>query len=370
MKKTVTITILFFVFFLSININYIYCTELFSDGFESGDFSAWSSTGGTDTRSVITTDPYDGSYHMDSDIDGSGTPDNAYAEKIFSQSYSIIYGQAYFKISALPDDSGETYQLIQFRSSIGYIVVGGIKNVDGTNCKFRLYVNSGGGTEVIGTSIVQTNVYYQVEMYIKIDGTNGEAKLWVDGTLECSMSGDTDDQGNVDRIRVGQIRSTASVAHHIYTDKVTVSDTYVGGGQSYSRTANLSFSWSGNLDRIWTLERIKNLSLNFIFSFDRVWNLERIKSLPITFSANLDRTWTLSRVISETITFVFNAYGRTGLMFSRTINLILNFNINIPISRVYYIPDIYATKGYVLATLFLIALICLPIITLIWMERK
>jgi len=89
-----------------------YFTELFNDGFESGDFSAWV-TGGSGTTTIIE-DPV---HHGDYAAQGVGT--QAYWFKQLASSYSDLYFRGYIRLSSVSTyadiakihDSTTTYTL-------------------------------------------------------------------------------------------------------------------------------------------------------------------------------------------------------------------------------------------------------------------
>ena len=70
------------------------------------------------------------------------------------------------------------------------------------------------------------NVYYCIEMRVKVDGSAGVAQAWIDGVNKIDVSGlDTDNYGNIDRIYVGQMYNVNS---DIYIDDAVVADAYIG----------------------------------------------------------------------------------------------------------------------------------------------
>jgi hypothetical protein len=81
-------------------------TTIFSDGFESGDFSAWSSASGASgtSRSVCEAGAFHGDYGCRVDVDGSAP---AYADssvvRQFTASYSEFYVRFYFRVLSAAD---------------------------------------------------------------------------------------------------------------------------------------------------------------------------------------------------------------------------------------------------------------------------
>ncbi|MFN3329236.1 MAG: hypothetical protein ACK40U_10400, partial [Fervidobacterium pennivorans] len=64
MKKQLTIITFFLIISLILPfVNPVFATEIFSDGFESGDFSAWTGTAqSSGTVTVVTENPHHGTY--------------------------------------------------------------------------------------------------------------------------------------------------------------------------------------------------------------------------------------------------------------------------------------------------------------------
>lgn len=73
---------------------------IFSDGFESGGFGAWSGSGYTtgETRSVVTIRRYDGKYSAFFSSNGWGGSEKAYVYKTIASS-SDLYARGYYYVS-------------------------------------------------------------------------------------------------------------------------------------------------------------------------------------------------------------------------------------------------------------------------------
>jgi hypothetical protein len=210
---------------------------LFNDGFESGDFDAWNGTQTTtnDNATVISLDPYDGTYHAKYQTNSvaSGTK-YAYSYITLATPISEVYARAYFYIvDGLPlDDNGDRFGLIAFE-------------VNGQlQCTFR--VHRSGGTDrfnivgLNGTSTVQKSTdavypthgqWYCIEFFIKVHNTQGEYRAWINGVEQITITNlDTTYHGKgVNRIRIG-LTSTINVQHTVivYCDAVAASSRPIG----------------------------------------------------------------------------------------------------------------------------------------------
>jgi hypothetical protein len=214
-------------------------TELFSDGFESGDFSAWTGTstgsgaGISGTMSVQSTIKHHGTYAAKSYL-----PENSDAwatcYKNFATSYSIMYARAYIQFDALPS-SGQHRQISPCIMDVNaaYHLSSVFLFNDNGNYKWELRYKTNTVNENIANSAAETinaNQWYCIESYFKgaNDGT-GEVKLWVDGVLKISVTGLNNGNVLAERLETGGWQNgSVYPAVNIYIDCVVVADTYIG----------------------------------------------------------------------------------------------------------------------------------------------
>ncbi|MDH5313022.1 MAG: hypothetical protein OEW66_04170, partial [Actinomycetota bacterium] len=79
-------------------------TPVFSDGFESGDLSAWTTTGGFETR---TTPVHTGSYS------GVNTTNDGWVSKEFSTQYTELYARVWLNVLSQQD----TFRMLKFQTA-------------------------------------------------------------------------------------------------------------------------------------------------------------------------------------------------------------------------------------------------------------
>lgn len=187
--------------------------EIFSNGFEEGDFSAWTGTGGA--PAVVSSWVHCGSYACE-----CGPNENVYYD--FTP-MSEAYARFYFNFTTAPGASGqlEVADLFVISRDNGIRVL--VYN-DGGTLKWRISVlNSGLGTTVdtADSPNPAVNTVYCVELYWKA-GTAGGAKLYVDDALVLTTSATTRAQ-NVDRLKLKNYNVGAN-----YFDCVVLADAYVG----------------------------------------------------------------------------------------------------------------------------------------------
>jgi len=211
---------------------------LFKDGFECGDFSAWNGTYTTvsDNATVASTHPYVGVYHgrFQTGAIVSGVK-YAYSYVDLSQAVSEVYARGYcYIVDGLPldDNNDDRLGLIAFE-------VGGQ-----LQCTFRIH-HSGGVDKfnivgLNGTGSVQKSTdavypvegrWYCLEFYIKVHGTRGEYRAWINGLEQLAITNlNTAFLGTgVSRVRFG-LTYTSNVQHsvEVYYDSVVISTRYVG----------------------------------------------------------------------------------------------------------------------------------------------
>jgi len=185
-------------------------TEIFSDGFESGNFSAWTSTTGTPTTQGTTV--HHGLYAMK--VDATTT----YATKTFASAKTLIYARLYIRFSGLP-------------TSGGYIRVFGNTVPDWSPVTIEVCNDAGTikwRVRIVSTYLAATgpsvDTWYCIEF--KADASDDTWEFFVDGS---SVLNGTDFQStNSTGIQVGIFGFSGSVTWNTFFDCVVVADAYIG----------------------------------------------------------------------------------------------------------------------------------------------
>jgi hypothetical protein len=206
-------------------------TTYFADGFESGNFGAWTGTGVTssETATVANTMPHHGTYSAKFTSNGNLGTERAYCYKSLTSS-SELYARGYFNVksSGISNNDNRFYLLILRAGGIP-VAFAGWRQVNGV-VKWNLIVRQGTGwVNAYSTTIPVLNQWYSVELHWKKDGVNGLGELWVNGALACSITGkNTNAYGDVTRLDIGlpEIYNCASTA--VYSDCIKVATTYIG----------------------------------------------------------------------------------------------------------------------------------------------
>jgi hypothetical protein len=195
---------------------------LFQDGFESGNFNAWTtnSGAGTHTQTVESSNPHHGSFDAKFT---AGANSEAWSQKNLGSAYPVLYFQQYIKLASLPTSGTRLY-------------LGTIQNTNSNNNVDVFIENSGSQyywgayTSINGAeyydresapSNPRTGVYYCVETCR--DATISRTKLWVDGSLKVDAS--RPHIGNANNVYSG-ISYTSNTAT-VYVDCAKLSTTYI-----------------------------------------------------------------------------------------------------------------------------------------------
>ena len=203
---------------------------IFSDGFESGDFSAWDEVQayGGSSFSVESSAALHGQYGAL----GDSTGDVCFASKNVGDNFTeywVRFNAKLLIVGGDTDDFGHLFYVFNnvprsaFQIST-WVVVGGLE--------LRMRPHRDGGGEVWMTGVpVELNRSYAVEAYIKVasapEATDGVAKFYVDGDLIDTQTGiDNNSRGPLRHARVWIKRLSASSLTRIkaQVDDVAVAD--------------------------------------------------------------------------------------------------------------------------------------------------
>ena len=199
---------------------------IFQDGFESGNFSAWTGTtiyGATLT--VVAEKPHHGTYSAKATI----TSNNGYASfyKDFSSPPTTVHARFYVYISSLTVSSGGYFDVGSWwdaSASVAFFTL----RVYGTSRQLQIvyYVGSTSYTATSSTTLA-LNTWHCLEMKYVKSSTAGEYRVWLNGAEVTALT-----QTNKNTIytpyRWRSIRATLSMTGTIYHDCVVIADTYIG----------------------------------------------------------------------------------------------------------------------------------------------
>ncbi|HEY6074068.1 MAG TPA: metallophosphoesterase, partial [Anaerolineales bacterium] len=176
---------------------------IFSDGFESGDLSAWTSnSNGLGDLSASAGAAIVGGFGLSALINDNTsmyvTDDTPNVEPVYRSrfyfdpnSISMVSGDTHFIFTGY---SGTTTAVLRiaFRSSSGaYQIRGNLLNNSGT------WINTSWFTI--------SDAPHFIETYWRSDATNGGLTLWIDGVQKADLTGVANDTRRIDRVQLGAV---------------------------------------------------------------------------------------------------------------------------------------------------------------------
>jgi hypothetical protein len=212
-------------------------TEDFEDDFETGNLSNWSgyraSTGETIGASSYRS--YLGAYGGRATTNGDGGVEYAYTYQRLSSSELYVRGLFYVAQSGLVQD-GDRFYLMALQSGQTTLASLGWRVIDG-QVKWFLAVNGADGWTInysSDSSIPAPNKWYSIQLYWKMDATNGESKLWIeqpywlDNSPVCQVTNkNTAANGPTNEIRVGLPTVSYCDKTAVYYDNIKTSNAYI-----------------------------------------------------------------------------------------------------------------------------------------------
>jgi hypothetical protein len=147
---------------------------IFSDGFESGNFSAWTKSKGL---VVENTAVHAGTYAAEGNLNNT----SGYAQKLLPSTYASGYERVWFNIV----NQASQINLLRARTAAGGNLA--FVFVDATRHDLDLNVL---GTKVRSstTAVLQGSGWHELEMYAALNGATSSVQVWLDGTQVNSLT--------------------------------------------------------------------------------------------------------------------------------------------------------------------------------------
>lgn len=191
---------------------------IFSDGFESGDFTAWngSVTGSGDSIGASSIQAKTGTYSARAATDAV-FQHRAYIRKDFTAETTV---SARVEIYLDPGFSPSNYtEVMYFYDSGGGQVLAAQINSDMTISVW----NAVASAEYLSAPTISTGVWHTLEMMAVIGGASSETQFWLDGTLIINQPGINLGTNPIDQFRTGhQWSGDPNPASVLYIDDVTL----------------------------------------------------------------------------------------------------------------------------------------------------
>jgi chitodextrinase len=189
---------------------------LFTDDFETGNFSKWTSNTGLVTQQE---EVFAGSWAAR----GTTTSAATWAYKILGSTHSELHYRARFKV--LSQGSSSTVNLLKLRTGTGASILGLFRNTTG-----KLgYRNEVTGVSTTSSTTITAGAWHEVQIRVRINGASGESETWFDGVRIASLS-KTENFGTtaLGRIQLGE--NSTGRTFDITFDDVAAATSFISGG--------------------------------------------------------------------------------------------------------------------------------------------
>jgi uncharacterized repeat protein (TIGR02543 family) len=203
---------------------------LFSNGFESGSFNAWTGTSvsGGETATVVTNPVHSGTYSARFASNGRSRTERAYMYRSITSS-NELYARGYFYVSQSGIvDNYDRFSFIVFLAGSTSLTYAGWARTNGV-VKWALMIRSGTSSVIAYSAASPSiNTWYSVELHWKRDSTNGFGELYVDGVLVVSITNrNTASYSGANTVRFGLPEIYRCARTTIVTDDCIVSSSYI-----------------------------------------------------------------------------------------------------------------------------------------------
>jgi len=200
-------------------------TEFFNNGFEEGDFSAWTSTVGT--IEVESNNPHHGTYNARA-YPNTGTG-YAFCKKQDIQR-TTLYIRVYAKLTTLPSSGKTLLGFLQARYASAVRFQAGIRNNSGTyEWALNYWVDNDNSAFAYVASTIMTGTWYCIEAAQFYDASTGWAKLWIDGDLKIDITGiDTSANYRPYNFYCGAQMAAIDQEYEVFLDCYIAADAYIG----------------------------------------------------------------------------------------------------------------------------------------------
>src|SRR5919106_2834400 len=188
-------------------------TALFSDGFETGNFSSWTSNTGLVAQQQ---EVYQGSWAAR----GTTTSAARWAYKTLGSTQSELYYRIRFKV--VSQGASSTVNLLKLRTATGTALFGLFRNTAG-NLGYR---NEVAAVSTTSSTPVSIGVWHEVQVRVRINGASGESETWFDGVRIASLS-KVENFGTtpIGRLQIGE--NSSGKVYDVAFDDVVASTSFI-----------------------------------------------------------------------------------------------------------------------------------------------
>ena len=187
---------------------------VFSDGFETGNLSKWTTSGGLTVQSTL-------KHTGTSGAQGNTTNGATYAKKLLPTTYANGYFRIWFYLA-----SGYTAQVnvLRYRTaadaSIGYLYVA-------TTGKLAMKSDISAATTTSATSVT-SNAWHALELHLVVNGTSSSTEVWLDNVKinDLSLTGQNWGTTPIGKIQIGEVQ--AGRTYNVTFDDVAFDTAQIG----------------------------------------------------------------------------------------------------------------------------------------------
>lgn len=235
--------------------------SIFEDGFESGNFSAWTGTteSGTGELSVQSSEAREGTYASNSTVTSAADWHSANCYKTFGGE-STIYARCYVYLDSW--SGGFTRGIFGIVANIFGIINVRLESTRNVTARYR---DGAAIIENTSDTILATGEWICLEAAAYVHATNGWVRIYVNDVelVDITQTGiDTDNYGNITRVIVGIINGQ-NLATTLFYDSVIVNTTYIG-----LIPTGITYNEWPDINVIFSLSNMRNIHLTLPFSIN------------------------------------------------------------------------------------------------------
>lgn len=169
-------------------------SPVFSDGFESGGLTSWTTKGGL---TVESTTVHSGSFAAEGNTANGAT----YAKKTLPATYPDGYARIYFDVKS----ASSQVNLLRFRTSSGT----SLGSVFVTSSAQVGLHNDVAGTNTNSSTVAALNTWHALELHMLPNGTASTIEVWLDGTRVAALSTTAANLGTtpIGQIQIGEVQT-------------------------------------------------------------------------------------------------------------------------------------------------------------------
>jgi hypothetical protein len=166
-------------------------TALFSDGFESGNLSAWTTSGGFTVQSATV---HSGGFAAE----GNTTAGATYAKKVLPSTYTDGYSRVFFNVKSASSQVNVLRHRTAADGSLAYVFV---------TASGQLGVRNDVGATTVTSALVVPPGWHEIELHTVINGTSSVIEVWLDGARVDALSTTTANLGTtaMGKMQIGEV---------------------------------------------------------------------------------------------------------------------------------------------------------------------